>query len=214
MEDFRNNYKVEKALKTELFQDRARIQVGRISMFGLLELSRQRLRSSLIELSYQKCHYCSGSGVILNPNFICEQIIKVVEEKLINNKNSSVQVKCNTSLADVLLNTKRNELNSLEEKHNSKILFDLNSLFSLHNPEVTLIDDSKNLIQNKNNGPKTNMKKNVTKKKSEKIKNSKKNQKKIKKNDGHKEKKEELSESKKISKKTKEDEKTGWWANN
>ena len=62
--------KLKKHFKTALHQwDRARIQIGRISMFGLLELSRQRLRSSLIELSFQKCHYCNGSGIILNPSF-------------------------------------------------------------------------------------------------------------------------------------------------
>ena len=61
MEDYRNNFKVEKTLKTSLVRDRARVQFGRISMFGLMELSRQRLRSSLIDKSFEKCNYCSGS---------------------------------------------------------------------------------------------------------------------------------------------------------
>ena len=77
MDDYRNNFKVEKTLKTALFRDRARIQIGRISMFGLLELSRQRLRSSLIDRSFEKCPYCRGSGLILNPTSISEQIIKI-----------------------------------------------------------------------------------------------------------------------------------------
>ena len=70
MDDYRNNFKVEKAIKTALYRDRARVQIGRISMFGLLELSRQRLRSSMIEKSFDKCHYCNGSGIISNINLI------------------------------------------------------------------------------------------------------------------------------------------------
>ena len=74
MDDYRNNFKVEKAIKSALYRDRARIQVGRISMFGLLELSRQRLRSSLIEKSFDKCNFCKGSGLVLNSRSISEQI--------------------------------------------------------------------------------------------------------------------------------------------
>ena len=74
---------MEKTIKSALYRDRARIQVGRISMFGLLELSRQRLRSSLIERAYEKCNYCEGSGIILNSHSIIEQIIKVIKEKII-----------------------------------------------------------------------------------------------------------------------------------
>jgi len=92
MDDYRNNFKVEKAIKTALYRDRARVQVGRISMFGLLELSRQRLRSSLIEKSFDKCHYCNGSGIILNINSISEQIIKVIQEKLITSKAKDIKI--------------------------------------------------------------------------------------------------------------------------
>ncbi|MDB4861367.1 Rne/Rng family ribonuclease, partial [Alphaproteobacteria bacterium] len=82
MDDYRNNFKVEKAIKSALYNDRARIQVGRISMFGLLELSRQRLRSSLIDKTFDKCNYCNGSGLILNSNAISDQIINVIKEKI------------------------------------------------------------------------------------------------------------------------------------
>jgi ribonuclease, Rne/Rng family len=87
MDDYRNNFKVEKAIKNALFKDRARVQIGRISMFGLLELSRQRLRSSLIDRSFEKCPYCNGTGLILNTNTISEQIIKLINEKLMSNKS-------------------------------------------------------------------------------------------------------------------------------
>ena len=127
MDDYRNNFKVEKALKTALFRDRARIQVGRISMFGLLELSRQRLRSSLIDRSFEKCPYCRGSGLILNTNSISEQIIKVLNERLSNNNNIKINVKCNTALAETLINSKKQEIFSLENKYNSKINFIFNN---------------------------------------------------------------------------------------
>ena len=90
MDDYRNNFKVEKTIKTALYRDRARIQVGRISMFGLLELSRQRLRSSLIDKTFDKCNYCNGSGLILNNDAISEQIIIIIKEKLSQNPICSI----------------------------------------------------------------------------------------------------------------------------
>ena len=128
MDDYRNNFKVEKSLKTALIRDRARVQIGRISMFGLMELSRQRLRSSLIDKSFERCNYCKGSGLILNSSSIIDQILKVIKEKISENKNSIIKVKCNSGLAEYLLNDKKSEINSLENKFESKINF-LSSFF-------------------------------------------------------------------------------------
>ena len=184
MDDYRNNFKVEKTLKTALFRDRARIQVGRISMFGLLELSRQRLRSSLIERSFEKCPYCRGSGLILNINSISEQIIKVLHEKLSNNENLKINVKCNTALAETLINSKKQEIFSLENKYNSKINFIFNNHYSLHEP---LIDTDLKLVTKKiklvTKEIKTKKKKINSKIEKKKI-NSKKTKKKISKNSG------------------------------
>ena len=184
MDDYRNNFKVEKALKTALFRDRARIQVGRISMFGLLELSRQRLRSSLIERSFEKCPYCRGSGLILNTNSISEQIIKVLHEKLSNNENLKINVKCNTALAETLINTNKQEIFSLENKYNSKINFIFNNHYSLHEP---LIDTDSKLVTKEiklvTKEIKTKKKK-INKKIEKKKINSKKRKKKISKNSG------------------------------
>ena len=184
MDDYRNNFKVEKTLKTALFRDRARIQVGRISMFGLLELSRQRLRSSLIERSFEKCPYCRGSGLILNINSISEQIIKVLHEKLSNNENLKINVKCNTALAETLINSKKQEIFSLENKYNSKINFIFNNLYSLHEP---LIDTDSKLVTKEiklvTKEIKTKKKK-INKKIEKKKINSKKTKKKISKNSG------------------------------
>ncbi len=153
MDDYRNNFKVEKALKSALIRDRARVQLGRISMFGLMELSRQRLRSSLIDKSFEKCNYCKGSGVILNSSSITEQIIKVIKEKLSNNIKSAIRIKCNSDLAEDLLNLKKNEIANLEKIYESKIEFSFNAQYSLHDPiiEIENLSEEKNEIEVKNN---------------------------------------------------------------
>ena len=163
MDDYRNNFKVEKAIKTALYRDRARVQVGRISMFGLLELSRQRLRSSFIEKSFDKCHYCNGSGIISNINLISGQIIKVIQEKLIISKGVKVLVKCNSALAQTLINIKREEINKLEEIHNANIEFSFDNHFSLHEPLIETDEKNKGI----------NIKKDISKKSKNKIKNDK-----------------------------------------
>ncbi len=138
MDDYRNNFKVEKAIKSALYRDRARIQVGRISMFGLLELSRQRLRSSLIEKSFDKCNLCQGSGLILNSRSINDQILNVIKEKLILNNNANLLVKCNIALAENLLNQKKQELNTLESNYESNITFEFKEEISLHEPIIEI----------------------------------------------------------------------------
>ena len=215
MDDYRNNYKVEKAIKTALYRDRARVQLGRISMFGLLELSRQRLRSSLIERSFEKCPYCNGSGIILNINSISEQIIKVIKEKLITSKGLKVKVRCNSALAETLINIKREELNNLEDEYDAKIDFSFDNHFSLHEPLIKL-DENKKIIVKED-------------KKDKKIKKSKKNVKKIENKPNNKQvkkKKKALKNPRKASKRIIEtnkniiaeekiqshSEKSGWWS--
>ena len=225
MDDYRNNFKVEKAIKSALYRDRARIQVGRISMFGLLELSRQRLRSSLIDKSFDKCNFCKGSGLILNSRSISEQILNVIKEKLILNHNSNLLVKCNTALAENLINQKKLELNMLENNYKSIINFEFKEEFSLHEPIIEVLNY--NIKEEKNSIKKTksSIKKKSTKTKSTKDENSfkktKKNQTK-KKSITKKNKDIDLSniENKSLrdSEITKDDEnihseeKTGWWS--
>ena len=162
MDDYRNNFKVEKIIKSALYRDRARIQVGRISMFGLLELSRQRLRSSLIDKTFDKCNFCNGSGLILNADAISDQIIKVITEKISNGQN--ISVKCNTSLAETLINNKNKEITNLENIYGSKIKFNFDPQFSLHEPLVEL-ENQRKIIIDFNEGKKINTKKKIIRKK-------------------------------------------------
>ena len=165
MDDYRNNFKVEKSLKTALVRDRARVQIGRISMFGLMELSRQRLRSSLIDKSFERCNYCKGSGLILNSSSIIDQIIKVIKEKISDNKNSIINVKCNSGLAENLLNNKKSEIHSLENKFESKINFFFNPQYSLHDPLIEIDENNHSKGPEKISEKKNNKTTKVTKKK-------------------------------------------------
>ena len=214
MDDYRNNFKVEKAIKTALYRDRARVQVGRISMFGLLELSRQRLRSSLIERSFDKCHYCNGSGIISNINLISEQIIKVIQEKLLISKGVKVLVKCNSALAQTLINIKREEINKLEEIHNANIEFSFDNHFSLHEPLIeTGKVDKKNTKKDISKKSKKIIKNGNTRKKQKK--ETRKKKKIVKKSDKImiKKNKIEVNETVIVNENSDKNlEKTGWWS--
>ncbi len=218
MEDYRNNFKVEKTLKTALVRDRARVQFGRISMFGLMEISRQRLRSSLIDKSFEKCNYCKGSGLILNSTSISEQIIKVIKEKISNNPNKLVIVKCNSVLAEDLLNSKKNEIVQLEKNYDSKINFYFDNQYSLHDPLIEV--ENNDLDIKKENGIKktklvTKKEKSIKKTNSVKKKKTTKVIKKTKKNTINTN--QDIKEDSDITSKSEisnesSEEKTGWWS--
>ena len=217
MDDYRNNFKVEKTLKSSLIRDRARVQFGRISMFGLMELSRQRLRSSLIDKSYEKCNYCKGSGLILNSVSITDQIFNVIKEKLSNNNKVVLKVKCNTNLAENILNEKRKEIISLENISESQIKFIFDNQYSLHEPIIE-VEDNKNESNSRDdkskNSKKSNKKTIITKKKKIiKNKTTKKVNKSLEKKEVNNENnKKEIELDAKESDKEMIEEKTGWWS--
>ncbi len=216
MDDYRNNFKVEKSLKSALVRDRARVQIGRISMFGLMELSRQRLRSSLIDKSFEKCNYCKGSGLILNSSSIVDQIIKVIKEKISNNNKSIIDVKCNSELAENILNNKKNEIYMLEKNFDSKINFYFNPQYSLHNPIIDINEE--NSSKSEDDAKQNNRKvKKTDKSNKKKVIKTKPRKKTIKQNDKEKEKIiENLETNNDIDSKESEinenEEKTGWWS--
>ena len=144
MEDHRNNFKVEKTLRSLMTTDRARIQIGRISPFGLMELSRQRLKTSITERSYEKCSLCSGTGITRNSNLVTEQLFKVLLEKCILNKKRTINIKCHTSLAKDILNKKRNNIIELEKNFGCNIIFDFNNSYILNEPSILVDNELKN----------------------------------------------------------------------
>jgi ribonuclease E len=121
MEENRNNHAVERRLKEALKQDRARIQVGRISHFGLLELSRQRLRPSLIETNFRPCSACGGTGLIRSTESASIYTLRMIEEEGIRRRSSELTVTVHPDVALYLLNYKREQLATLEARYGLRI---------------------------------------------------------------------------------------------
>ncbi|MDB5569744.1 MAG: ribonuclease, partial [Hyphomicrobiales bacterium] len=116
MEENRNNRAVERRLKEALKNDRARIQVGRISHFGLLEMSRQRMRTGVLEGSSVVCPHCSGAGTVRSTASIALHILRVIEDALIRNAQYNLTVRTRTVVALYILNQKRAHLRDIEER--------------------------------------------------------------------------------------------------
>ncbi|MPZ40349.1 MAG: Rne/Rng family ribonuclease [Rhizobiales bacterium] len=116
MDEKRNNRTVERRLKEALKQDRARIQVGHISHFGLLEMSRQRIRSSVLESSTDKCPQCGGTGHVRSVSSVSLQLLRSIEEMLLKGATHNIIVRTRTDIALYLLNHKRAHLRTLEER--------------------------------------------------------------------------------------------------
>jgi ribonuclease E len=118
----RHQRAIENALKEELKQDRARIQIGRISRFGLLEMSRQRLRPSLNEHSLVKCPQCEGQGSIRGIQSLALAIMRVIEEEAMKQNTAEIRVQLPVDVATFLLNEKRESVSTLERRHAIRIL--------------------------------------------------------------------------------------------
>ncbi|KFB10034.1 Rne/Rng family ribonuclease [Nitratireductor basaltis] len=116
MEENRNNRAVEKKLKECLKNDRARIQVGRISHFGLLEMSRQRIRASVLESTMQPCPTCGGTGHVRSESSVALLVVRAIEEYLLKDARNNISVHTPASTALYLLNHKRQNLVELEER--------------------------------------------------------------------------------------------------
>jgi len=121
MEENRNNRAVERKLKDALKNDRARIQVGRISHFGLLEMSRQRLRQGMMESSTMQCPHCEGTGVIRGVSSCALSVLRGLEEHLLSRKPESLDVRVHPEVAFYIFNEKRDHLLSLEENYGISI---------------------------------------------------------------------------------------------
>ncbi|MGB3388244.1 MAG: Rne/Rng family ribonuclease, partial [Pseudaminobacter sp.] len=116
MEENRNNRAVEKKLKDCLKNDRARIQVGRISHFGLMEMSRQRIRSSVLESTMKPCPHCNGTGHLRSDSSVALLVVRAIEEFLLKDSRHHITVRTPVSTALYVLNHKRSTLIELEQR--------------------------------------------------------------------------------------------------
>ena len=122
MEDGRNNTAVERRLKDAMRIDRARIQIGSISPFGLMELSRQRLRPSLVETHFVRCIHCQGLGIQRSTESAAMEAMRAVQEEGIRRRSAEVSLTVPTSVALYLLNQMRSALVALEARYDMRVL--------------------------------------------------------------------------------------------
>ena len=123
MEENKNRNSIEKKLKEAMRKDRARIQIGEISNFGLLELSRQRLRPSVVESSSELCSHCGGSGRIQSIEVSAVQILRAIEEEGSDEKNIGINIHSHSNVILHILNNKRVQLSEIETRYNIAIEF-------------------------------------------------------------------------------------------
>ncbi|WP_414898057.1 Rne/Rng family ribonuclease [Rhodovulum sp. YEN HP10] len=117
MEERKNNAAVEKRIKDKLKTDRARIQVGRISGFGLLEMSRQRLRPGMIEATTQPCPHCHGTGLIRSDDNLALSILRQIEEEGVRGRSREVLLKAPIGIVNFLMNQKREHVAQIEARY-------------------------------------------------------------------------------------------------
>ncbi len=121
MEKHQNNRSVERRLKERLKHDRARIQVGRISAFGLLEMSRQRLRPGLLEATTSICNHCAGTGIVRSTESSALQIIRAIEEEGIRGRSDAVTVHAPATVMSYILNQKRTAINDITVRYGMSV---------------------------------------------------------------------------------------------
>jgi ribonuclease E len=122
MEESRNNRAVERRLKEALKDDRARIQVGRISHFGLLEMSRQRIRTGVLEGSSVVCPHCAGVGTVRSTASVAVHVMRVLEDTLIKSASHNIVLRTRTDIALYILNQKRSLLRLIEERFGVSVI--------------------------------------------------------------------------------------------
>ena len=139
----KNQREVEDCLRAALEQDRARVQMGRISRFGLLEMSRQRLRPSLVELTTEVCPRCSGQGRIRDTKSLALAILRVMEEESLKERSSMVRVLVPLNIAAYLLNEKRRDVAEIERRTRTHIVIVPNVNMETPHYEVQRIRDDR-----------------------------------------------------------------------
>ncbi|SFA91092.1 ribonuclease E [Collimonas sp. OK607] len=122
MENSKNQREVETRLKDALRYDRARVQMGKISRFGLMELSRQRLRPSLSEGSHVTCPRCNGTGHIRDTESSALQVLRIIQEEAMKENSAAIHVQAPVDVAAFLLNEKRGEILKIETRHRVGII--------------------------------------------------------------------------------------------
>lgn len=144
MYEFRHRRMVERTLKEALRNDRAKIQIGRISAFGLLEMSRQRLRPSIAETSSHACDHCNGTGIVRSVASVSVQMLRMVEKEAYEAVGGSIEVAARPDSAFYILNNKRDALKELENKYRLHLTITGDSSLHAHSFLITRRDEGAN----------------------------------------------------------------------
>ncbi|MQT14055.1 Rne/Rng family ribonuclease [Segnochrobactrum spirostomi] len=136
MEENKNNRSVERRLKEALKSDRARIQVGRISHFGLMEMSRQRIRTGVVESSTQVCPHCFGTGLVRSTESVALHVLRTLEESLLKSASHNLIVRTRTAVALYILNQKRSHLADVEHRFGVQITIAADESLGTHHLAV------------------------------------------------------------------------------
>ena len=136
MEERKNNAAVEKKLKDKLKTDRARIQVGRISGFGLLEMSRQRLRPGMIEATTAPCTHCHGTGIVRSDDSLALSILRQLEEEGTRKRSKEVLLKAPIAIVNFLMNQKREHVAQIETRYGMAVRIEADP--SLISPDFSI----------------------------------------------------------------------------
>ena len=151
MEDHKNRNIIEKQLKEAFKQDRAKIQIGEISSFGLLELSRQRLRLSVSETTTDICNFCGGIGRIQSFEVTSMQILREAEDSLVNNHQNEISISIHSSVSAYILNNKKQNIFDIEKRHKVKIIFNIDNNLAISDYNFKNGESNKNIELNVEN---------------------------------------------------------------
>ena len=183
MDEYRNNRSVEKRMRDALSQDRARVQAGRISQFGLMEISRQRRRRSLLEGSTVSCPHCEGVGRKRTVESSALKALRAIEETAARGQTAKARLTTAPEIAAFILNDKRKELNRISEKFEMYVVVEADP--ELYAPNFVITEEAK--TKGKNKDPLAEIEKELKKAKEEEQKKKSKDRKsKDKKSDGQK----------------------------
>ena len=136
MDERRNNIAVEKRMKDKLKTDRARIQVGRISGFGLLEMSRQRLRPGMLEATTQPCPHCHGTGLLRSDDNVALAVLRQLEEEGVRGRSREVLLKAPIAIANFMMNGKREHIADIEARYGMAVRIECDP--TLISPDFTI----------------------------------------------------------------------------
>jgi len=177
MEKFANRRSIEKKLKESLKSDRSRIQVGRISSFGLLEMSRQRIRSSIQEGTYENCPHCDGKGILRSTESIALEVFRDIIEASNDKRAKVIDIDVSVEVLNFIMSNKRDDISKLESEKNISYRLSANTNLRGKEIKITSFDDKLNILgKNKNQKPKKDQKKKIKADRNKNISKGNKNQ--------------------------------------